>query len=31
VSVLFTNIHTCLHGANVPFDIEPPTVRHYLN
>jgi nuclease HARBI1 len=30
VAVLFTNIHTCMNGTNVPFDINPPTVQRYL-
>lgn len=30
VNVLFINIHTCLNGANVPFDISPPSLEQYL-
>lgn len=30
VNVLFINIHTCLRGANVPFDISPPSLEQYL-
>jgi len=29
-NMLFINIHTCLNGANVPFDISPPTLEQYL-
>lgn len=30
VSVLFTNIHTCLYGGNVPWDIPAPRLEEYL-
>jgi hypothetical protein len=29
-SVLFTNVHTCMHSTNVPWLLEPPTVEEYL-
>jgi hypothetical protein len=31
VSTLFTNIHTCMHGSNVPWMIAPPSVEDYLD
>ena len=31
ISVLFTNIHTCLHHSNVPFNIDPPSLERYLS
>jgi hypothetical protein len=31
VSALMTNVHTCMHGSNIPWWIEPPSVEAYLN
>jgi nuclease HARBI1 len=30
-SVLFTNIHTCMHDINRPWQINPPSVEEYLS
>jgi nuclease HARBI1 len=31
VSTLMTNVHTCMHGSNVPWSLDPPSVEEYLD
>ena len=31
VGILFVNIHTCMHGCNMPFRMDCPSVEEYLS